>query len=89
MPNVKPAPKRRRAPQLAVAQNSTTPSAKRAPLLPHEHDEASAGEEKTTPDPGAVQGYVDVANGLVDTDRRQDAQHVFNAARRKGSRTRR
>jgi len=88
MPRVKLPVRRRRPAQLAV-QSSTTPAAPRSPLLPHEHDEASAGEEKTTPDRAAVQGYVDVARGLVDTDRRQDAQQIFDAARRKKPRARR
>ncbi len=57
----------------------------RAPLLPHEHDEA-AKDQQPSPDKRPVQGYIDVERGLVDTDRRQDAYRVFDVARRKKSR---
>ena len=76
-----------RRPTRLVVQKEAKQTPERAPLLPHEHDE-SANEPKSSPDKNAVQGYVDVANGLVDTDRRQDARRVFDASRQNKSRTR-
>ena len=47
-----------------------------APLLPHEHDESP--ETSPLADPVATRAHDDVARGLVDTERRGDAVHVFN-----------
>jgi hypothetical protein len=77
----------KRRPTHLVVQKEAKQTLVRAPLLPHEHDE-SANEPKSLPDENVVQGYVDVASGLVDTDRRQDARRVFDASRRNKSRTR-
>jgi len=67
----------KRATQLAVQmERSQLRGAVRAPLLPHEHDESP--ETAPLSDPAAVQGQIDVARGLVDTERRGDATRIFN-----------
>ena len=53
---------------------STAPP--RTPLLPHEHDE-SPEPAASEPSPVERQAHDDVARGLVDTERRQDAVKVF------------
>ena len=71
-----------RRPTRLVVQTERMETPERAPLLPHEHDE-SAEDQEPSPDKRTVQGYVDVERGLVDTDRRQDADRAFDVARRK------
>ena len=73
-----------RRPARPVVQTGQAETRKRAPLLPHERDE-SADDQQPSPDKRPVQGYADVERGLVDTDRRQDADRVFDVARRKKS----
>jgi len=67
----------KRPTQLAVQmEHSQLRGPVRAPLLPHEHDESP--ETAPLSDPAAVQGQIDVARGLVDTERRGDATRIFN-----------
>jgi hypothetical protein len=56
--------------------------APKVPLLPHEHDE-SAEPSTASPHPHEVQAHADVARGLVDTERRQDATGIFNTRTRR------
>jgi len=65
------------------AETALARGAPRVPLLPHERDE-SAEPSTASPGPHEVQAHTDLARGLVDTERRQDATRIFNAtARRK------
>jgi len=54
----------------------------RVPLLPHERDE-SAEPSSASPEPHQVQAHTDLARGLVDTERRQDATRIFNSTKRR------
>ena len=65
----------RRPPRLAVRADTAPPDAV-SPQLPHEHDEST--EARATPDPVLVQGHADVTQGLVDTDRREEAGRAFD-----------
>ena len=78
----------KRSTQLAVQMEHTLArGAVRSPLLPHEHDESP--ETSPLEDPVAVQAHADVARGLIDTERRGDATHVFNRLRRRAMKGRR
>jgi hypothetical protein len=73
-----------RSTRLAVqAEHARARVPVRAPLLPHEHDESP--ETSPLADPVTVQAHADVARGLVDTERRGDAVHVFNRRRRRAT----
>ena len=70
--------KRKRATRLSVqTEHALARGATKSPLLPHERDESP--EESTRADPLAVQAHADLARGLVDTERRQDATAIFNS----------
>lgn len=70
----------KRPTQLAVQmERSQRRGSVQAPLLPHEHDESP--ETSPLSDPAAVQAQIDVARGLVDTERRGDATPIFNQRR--------
>jgi len=70
----------KRPTQLAVQmERNVTRGPVRAPLLPHEHDESP--ETSPLSDPAAVQAQIDIARGLVDTERRGDATPIFNQRR--------
>ena len=56
-----------------------------APLLPHEHDESP--ETSPLADPVTTQAHADIAKGLVDTERRGDATHVYNRLRSAAAKT--
>ncbi len=80
--------KRKRLTRLAVqTEHTLARGAAKAPLLPHERDESPEGAAAS--DPVAVQGHADLARGLVDTERRQDATDIFNARERQSRSTRR
>jgi hypothetical protein len=85
---VKKTPPGKRRPRQLVVQSQAAQIAKGAqtPLLPHEHDE-SPEAPISSPGPLAVQAHADVARGLVDTDRRQDARRYFDAAARRSRKT--
>jgi len=70
-------------PSHLVVQTERMKTPQRAPLLPHEHDE-SARDQQPSPDKRPAQGRIDIERGLVDTDRRQDADRVFDDVQRKG-----
>jgi hypothetical protein len=74
----------RKRPTRLTVQTEAAQSRTREPMLPHELDEsAERGKAKTPPDGATVQGYADVAQGLVDTECRQEAGRTFEVARRK------
>ena len=73
----------KRSTQLAVQMERTlNRGVQKAPLLPHEHDESP--ETAPLEDPLAIQAHADVSRGLIDTERRGDATHVFNRRQRAG-----
>ena len=68
----------RRSRALSVqTQAAQAPGLPKAPLLPHEHDE-SPELSSASPQSVEVQAHADLARGLVETDRREDATRVFN-----------
>lgn len=73
-------PRRRhdkRSTRLAVqTERALARGAAKSPLLPHEHDESPEGS--TVGDPVTIQAHIDLARGLVDTERREDATRIFD-----------
>jgi hypothetical protein len=86
MPRARQFSRRKRPADLAVQRQDNNTTEPRTPFLPHERDESAAHQAKDAPDPVAVQGHEDVSKGLMDTDRRQDANPVFESARRRNPR---
>ena len=60
---------------------STTSGSRSAPKLPHERDESVAAP--APPDKQIVQAHRDLARGLQDTDRYNEARKVFALARKR------
>jgi len=55
-----------------------------SPQLPHERDE-SPDSRPVEPQPQIRKAASDVKRGLIDTEGRKDALHVFNRARKNGN----